>query len=392
MSFFTNWPATRLLLLIPLLLLFTATGGCREKTWPLWNAYSARFIDPLGRVIDPQSDQRTTSEGQSYALFFSLVANNRQQFDRVLSWTQTNLAGGSLATNLPAWLWGRDKDGVWKVLDQNSASDADTWIAYSLIEAGRLWKEPAYTQLGKAMLPLIANTEVATLPRFGPMLMPGRFGFQHESTWTLNPSYLAEFVLNRLATADPTGPWAEIAIRVPAVIEQASRHGFIMDWVDYVPGDGFYPTVPLHEGVDVNTQSINGSYDAIRVYLWAGMMDPASTDRAHILNTIPSMATYLASHDAPPEKVNANGIPMEQDGPVGFSAAMLPYLRAYPSTSQASGRQMIRMAAQKDAATGLYGKGLTYYDQNLALFGTGFLEGRFRFGPAGELNVEWKVR
>ena len=150
--------------------------------------------------------------------------------------------------------------------------------------------------------------------------------------------------------------------------------------------------MPFRDGTDPATQSINGSYDAIRVYLWAGMMDPTMNDRGRILNTIPSMATYLANHESPPEKINQSGIPLEQDGPIGFSAALLPYLRAYPEMSAVSGRLLIKLAAQKDPATGLYGKGLAYYDQNLALFGTGYLDGKFRFGPGGELNVEWKVR
>jgi endoglucanase len=47
------------------------------------------------------------------------------------------------------------------------------------------------------------------------------------------------------------------------------------------------------------------------------------------------------------------------------------------------------LSAQKDAASGLYGKDLAYYDQNLALFATGFLDDRFRFGSGGELKVEW---
>ena len=25
------------------------------------------------------------------------------------------------------------------------------------------------------------------------------------------------------------------------MLEQAARHGYAMDWVDYIPGDGFYP-------------------------------------------------------------------------------------------------------------------------------------------------------
>jgi endoglucanase len=103
------------------------------------------------------------------------------------------------------------------------------------------------------------------------------------------------------------------------------------------------------------------------------------------------MSTYLADHDAPPEKVSDQGIPLAQDGPVGFSAAVLPYLRAFPdaSASMSSAKQTVRVARMRDASTGLYGKDLAYYDQNLALFSTGFIEGRFRFGANGELNVEW---
>jgi endoglucanase len=101
------------------------------------------------------------------------------------------------------------------------------------------------------------------------------------------------------------------------------------------------------------------------------------------------MSVYLASHDAPPEKISDQGIPLAQDGPVGFSAAVLPYLRAFPDSSRISAQQTVRMSKLRDPSTGLYGKDLAYYDQNLALFSTGFIEGRFRFGANGELNVEW---
>ena len=114
--------------------------------------------------------------------------------------------------------------------------------------------------------------------------------------------------------------------------------------------------------------------------------------RERILDAIPAMSGYLGNHDAPPEKVSQDGIPLAQDGPVGFSAALLPYVRAYPDLSRITAQQIVRMNGQKDRATGLYGKDLAYYDQNLALFGTGFLDGRFRFGPGGELKVEWKRR
>jgi endoglucanase len=263
-------------------------------------------------------------------------------------------------------------------------------MAYTLIEAGRLWNLSDYATTGRAMMAQIAKTDVANLPGFGPTLLPGPTGFQHNQTTTLNPSYMPFFLFQRFAKVDPAGPWLQIAEGIPRMLEGSARHGFAMDWVDYIPGDGFYPSTAMQTGNKESDVS-GGSYDAVRVYLWAGMIDRSSPLRAQVLSAIPAMSAYLASHDAPPEKVTAQGIPLAQDGPVGFSAALLPYLRAFPdlSDSRSSAQQTVRVARMRDASTGLYGKDLAYYDQNLALFSTGFIDGRFRFGPGGELNVEW---
>ena len=382
----------RSLFLLPLLLTLCASGGCKDTTWPLWQSYSNRFIDAQGRVFDPQGDQHTTSEGEAYALFFSLVADNRATFDQVLSWTQANLAQGDLSRHLPAWLWGRSSDGQWRVLDTTSAADADAWTAYSLIEAGRLWRFAPYETLGRRMMAEIASSEVADLPGFGPMLMPAAAGFQHGQNWILNPSYLPLFIFDRFAEVDPAGPWRRIAAGIPPLLEQSARHGYAMDWIEYVPGDGFYPAPEQTPDHDKKTDDPGGSYDAIRVYLWAGMLAPGTPGRKRVLNAIPAMGAYLALHDIPPEKVGADGIPVSENGPVGFSAALLPYLHALRGYSRESAQQMIRMARERDPANHLYGKNLAYYDQNLALFGTGFLDRRFQFGTGGKLHVEWKLR
>jgi endoglucanase len=168
-----------------------------------------------------------------------------------------------------------------------------------------------------------------------------------------------------------------------------------MDWVDYVPSDGFYPaTNPGAVAPDPKQPSKDlpppvGSYDAIRVYLWAGMLDETGNTRTEMLSAVAGMGSYVANHGAPPEKVSDQGIPLEQDGPVGFSAAALPYLRAFPDREKAAAQQRIRLSAHFDPSSGLYGKEPAYYDQNLVLFATGFLDERFRFGTKGELKVEW---
>jgi endo-1,4-beta-D-glucanase Y len=354
----------------------------------LWQAYASRFISGDGRVVDPQEGDRTTSEGQSYALFFALVNNDRARFDKLVTWTMGNLAAGDLGAHLPAWSWGKGKDGNWGVLDSNSASDSDIWIAYDLIEAGRLWKDPHYSALGRRLASLAGRREVANLPGFGPALMPGAAGFKFPRAWVLNPSYTPLFILDRLAAVDPAGPWADVAVMVPAMIERSAKSGFAMDWISYTPGEGFTPCLVNGK----KTSAAVGSYDAIRVYLWAGMLSDSSPAKSKLLKALSGMNAFLAQHGAPPEKINNDGTPQAQDGPVGFSAALLPYLKSLDN-DPAVAQQLVRLKAQLDEKSNLYGAGYgsgpTYYDQNLVLFGSGWLDKRFQFGNSGELLVRW---
>ncbi len=365
----------------------SAQAPTEESAASLWQAYAGHFLSPDGRVIDPQGGDRTTSEGQSYALFFALVNNDRARFDQLLAWTQTNLAGEHLGARLPAWEWGKRKDGSWGQIDPNSASDSDLWIAYDLIEAGRLWKAPKYAAMGRRMLPEIARRETATLSGFGPVLLPGEYGFHLQKSWILNPCYTPLFLLERLAKVDPAGPWIGIALKQPELVAQSSPGGFTMDWVSYTPGTGFAPSLESA----VKSEGALGSYDAIRVYLWAGMTSAEQPARREMLKSLSGMSGYLAQHGAPPEKVNALGVPLAGDGPVGFSAAVLPFLEALGDSADAT-RQMQRIESQLDEKTGLYGKVPTYYDQNLILFGVGWMQKQFRFSDSGELIVPWQHR
>jgi endoglucanase len=353
----------------------------------LWQAYAGHFLSQDGRVIDPQGGDRTTSEGQSYAMFFALANNDRARFDQILAWTEQNLADNRLGAHLPAWEWGKRKDASWGKIDVNSAADSDLWIAYDLLEAGRLWKEPKYTAIGKRMLPEIARRETATLSGFGPVLLPGEYGFHLKSSWILNPCYTPLFLLERLAKVDPAGPWSGIARKQSELIANSSPVGFTMDWVSYTPGVGFAPSLANA----VKSDGAVGSYDAIRVYLWAGMTNEEQPERGKILESLHGMSEYLKNHDGPPEKVDAMGKPMATEGPVGFSAAVLPFLAAL-SESDAVSRQMQRIESQLDEKTGLYGKVPTYYDQNLILFGMGWMQKQFRFSDSGDLIVSWQHR
>ncbi len=177
-----------------------------------------------------QDDQRSTSEGQSYALFFALVDNDQALFDRILGWTQDNLAGGDMGKRLPAWLWGRDDAGAWRVLDDNPASDSDLWLAYALLEGARLWRRPALKAIAEGMLVQVRAREIVDLPGLGPMLLPGPQGFIEGDATRVNPSYLPLPLLRRFAAEDRSGPWQALARNSVQLLQQSSPHGFAPDW------------------------------------------------------------------------------------------------------------------------------------------------------------------
>jgi len=353
-------------------------------TWDLWRDYKRGFLEESGRVVDHDDGGRTTSEAQAYGLFFALVANDRPAFDRILQWTQTNLAAGDLTANLPAWLWGCDSDGKWHILDRNPASDADLWMAYTLLQAGRLWEEPGFIKLGDAIASHVAEQSVVRMPGAGTVLLPAPVGFASKEYVELNPSYLPVQLLYGLAAALPDGPWAQIADNTPAIVRHASPHGCVLDWVKYSTEKGWEP------GRGPATDS-RASFDAIRVYLWAGMTDPHTRGRKELLAALQGMRTYMKDNFYPPMIVSAEGKVTAERAGVGYSAALLPFLKTV-GDDRALTLQLSRLEIARKPQSALYGDPPRYYDQNLALFGTGWVQDLFRFSAEGALEVRWRSR
>ena len=351
--------------------------ACPPVDWPEWTRFKTAFMSDDGRVIDhSEADLRTVSEGQAYAMTFALIANDRAAFDKIVDWTINNLAQGDLTAHLPAWLWGKKDDGQWGVLDSNPASDADMWIAYALAEAGRLWNVRRYTALGALVARRIAAEETDFVPGLGRTLLPAPVGFHPEKDlWRLNPSYVPMQVVRRLAGLFPESGWPQlIASSLKQITLTAPPLGFAPEWAMYRAGHGFQ--------IDPETQG-EGSYNAIRVYLWAGMLAPGSDDFHALQHTFGGMLKYVASHGAPPERVNTRDGTAKQDGPSGFSAALVPLLQTLGDTAGAQAQIARVRALDAQSPPG-------YYSSVLALFGLGWQAGHYRFAADGTLQLPWE--
>lgn len=350
---------------------------CTDE-WPAWRLFRSQFIAPDGRITDPETPRaHTVSEAQAYGLFFALVGNDRPSFERILKWTENNLASGDLTAHLPAWQWGKRDDGNWGVVDANSASDADLWIVYALGEAGRLWKEPRFTALSSLIAARMLRESTANLPGLGLTLLPGPQGFKVDGErWRLNPSYVPLHLLRWLSKHDPNPAWGKIAASSRNLIVGSAPKGFSPDWIVYRAKFGF----------EIDAQGSErgeGAYNAIRVYLWAGLLSPNDPASRALLDALAPMAKFVAKNGYPPESLNIMSGEGAKPAPSGFSAALLPFLQARGDKA-ALQTQVSRLQAKPIRPQ-------AYYEQALGLFGLGAYEGFYKFAGDGSLVPKWRV-
>ncbi|MEN8721073.1 MAG: cellulose synthase complex periplasmic endoglucanase BcsZ [Oceanococcaceae bacterium] len=339
------------------------------EDWPHWSAFKSGFISNDGRVVDWQEQSRTVSEGQAYALFFALVAGDRETFARLLTWTRNNLSGGDMGATGLAWLWGHDPEtDTWGVRDSNPASDADMFVAYALLEAGRLWNQADYRVEGRAVLERIERT---FLRRIGDtaVLQPGLRGFNHADGLRTNPSYLPPFQLRRFASQNNNPFWSELLTERLALLRQAAPRALPPDWV-LATERGYRPD-PL--------QGTLGSYDAIRVYLWEGM--ESSIGRSHPLRAVLDRVSEVGYV---PEQWDVATGWHTGEGPPGFQLCLAVFAERAGEPALA---RRLESRVQPLWQGGLVGRPARYYDQVLALFARGYREGRFRFDSQGRLRL-----
>lgn len=354
---------------------FAPTLSAQEckTTNGLWKNYQQTFIQNDGRVIDRNDTDKSTSEGQGYALFHALIANDPTTFAAVLRWLDDNLSGGELSNRLPGWKWGKNPSGEWTLLEANSASDADLWIAYALLEASRLWNKPDYKTLGLSLLQRIEKEEIESAKGLGEILLPGKYGFKlSQCQWRLNPSYLPIQLFRGLEYHDPGGPWDELAKSSATIIKGSSPKGVSPDWIIYDPSQGF---IPDREAGD------KSSYDAIRVYLWLGMLSDEDPLKAPLLK---HLSFTCQGQCWPPEETHSLSGIRYGEGPNGFKAAVMPWLE---TTGQTQCLQQMETSLQASPVA----DEPNYYDENLKLFALGWYNKAYSFDKDGLIQPAWKT-
>lgn len=344
-----------------------------KPEWTEWQGFKNAFISTDGRVVDhSQADKRTVSEGQAYAMFFALVANDKATFEKLLAWTQNNLSNGDLRRHLPAWHWG-SSNAAWGVIDGNSASDADVLIAYTLLEASRLWCKPSYAALASGLAEKIQSDEVMWVNGLGRTLLPGNVGFvKEDGRVKLNPSYVPTFVMARLADHFRNDQrWAELYLGSQQLLIKSQKAGLYPDWL-WVNNGAIEPL------------DHPGDYDAIRVYLWLGLADKNDPTVKALWTASRPFLAGIAKLGFVPEQWNAEKNSMlNSAGPAGFQHALAPLRNALGLANSVKLDLNVPSDADADAW-----RAFGYYTSALTLFAKGFIDKHYSVDTTGKLQLQ----
>jgi endoglucanase len=164
------------------------------------------------------------------------------------------------------------------------------------------------------------------------------------------------------------------------VLVGSAPRGFAPDWVTYSDAHGFAD--------DANSGPF-GSYDAVRVYLWAAMLPHAEPRRQELARSAAELTDLVNRLGRMPERIQVHTAEVSTtDGPAGFLAVAAAAAHAVGNTYLAT---ELLERLERTRHQGLYGEPATYYDQNLALFALGFIEKRYELAADGRLLLAWNA-
>lgn len=225
---------------------------CLKKSYEV---YKKEFMSTDGRIMDPEKNNITTSEGQSYMMLKSVIIGDRPTFDLVYKWTKDNL---QRKDNLFAWLWGNDGSGKYKILDYNTASDADVDIAFALILAYEKFDDFQYLQEAVPIANSIWNNETKQIGNY-TVLMPG-VQQTSDAKVEINPSYFSPYAFRYFQKYDELHEWnylIDSSYYYLNAVMAKTKTGLPPNWF-LIDDQG--------EIVFENSERSDFSYDAIRVF------------------------------------------------------------------------------------------------------------------------------
>ena len=343
----------------------------RELLMESWDSYRRRFIQRDGRVIDYEASDRSTSEGQAYAMLRAVLIDDSATFALTLNWGENNLQrleNGKPIDNLWAWKWGRTSDGSWGAIDKNFASDGDIDAITALILASRRWNRPEYMEIAKTKLQDLwkYSTVVGQNKRY---LLPGpKAAFvKDSSSIILNPSYFAPYAFRLFAQVDPERDWLSLVDTSYEVLEDSKELSAVnlpSDWVALNAETGKYQPLPADSPI-----SSVYSFDAYRVW-WRIALDASwfnsSRAQSYLETAIQHPLKLWREQSSIPARINLEGKAL-----VNYEATS-QYAMLYAATKLIQpelAQELLEKKLLPQYQQEVWDDNEAYYTQNLAWLG-----------------------
>lgn len=202
-----------------------STKNLSNTTYNYYTYWKKNYIvdvNPnISRVIDPQNNNVTVSEGMGYGLIFSVTANDQNQFEKLWNYTKNYIDENGLMN------WKIDQNG--NVQGKGSATDADEDIAYALLLASKKWPKTTYFEDAKKMINAIKKNEVSS----EYVLLPGdKWG----NNTAFNPSYVSPSYYLDFGLMFPSEKayWEKVSkVNLDLLSKKAnSKTGLLPDWIN----------------------------------------------------------------------------------------------------------------------------------------------------------------
>lgn len=334
---------------------------CLRKSY---DYYKKNFMSKDGRIIDYDKNNITTSEGQSYIMLRSITIGDKKAFDLAYDWTKKNL---QREDKLFAWLWGKNKEGKYKVLDENTASDADVDIAFALLLAYEKWNNQEYLQDAKTIINEIWNKETRRIGTY-LVLMPG-VAQTTDTKIEINPSYFSPYEFRFFQKYDELHDWNCLIDSSYHYLNQVmakTETNLPPNWFSITNENG------VEQIILENSERSDFSYDAVRVFLRI-YLDYLRTGEKRALPILEKTKFFISKWEESQKfytNYKANGELRDKTEYIGSIAILTPVMEMY---NPLVATEIYKTKLDPNFSSEKYWESKNdYYGKNLSWFGCYF--------------------
>ncbi len=340
----------------------------------IWRNYKIQYLEKSsGRTLDKQHNNITTSEAESYTMLRAVWMDDQQTFDQSWAWTSLNLARPK--DHLFSWLYGRKPNGRYGIRTdiggQNSASDADTDIALSLIFAYSRWQQDSYLGAAKLIVNDIWNQEVVIINNKPYLLANNVEKLNGGQEVVINPSYFEPYAYKLFAQIDHNHAWLALADNSYDVIKASLNNNLDKSVSGDLPPNWIYvDRLTGAISAPKNNLDTNYGFDAMRVpwhmaLSWEWNQDSRAQE---ILSMMKFLSTEWNKNHALDAQYGHDGRPAaEFEAPAMYGTSLGYFLVS--DAQNATSVYETKIISLYDPDKNDWRQTLSYYDDNWAWFG-----------------------